>query len=367
MPNIIKSGSTKMRPRARLISLIGEELISDEAVAVVELVKNAYDADAAKVEVRFEGENPLRPESLIVADDGIGMSLETVLSSWFEPGTVTKRKTPISPSGRLYQGAKGVGRFAAARLAGGLFLETKCKGAKDGVTVLLEWGKFDENSYLDEVEIQYEVRPLPEIQTWHYANSQGLRKKKDLDDYYFKELHNRLSRLISPFGEIKDFSIVLTIPGFPEYTGEVSPHEIIQKPPYKLNGTLSFNGIFSGDITINGKKFKSFRNHQLGKKGETVGCGGFSIELRAWDRDRLGLSPLMLKFDMGLTEIRGVLDQYCGLSIYRDGFRVHPYGAPGNDWLQLDYKSLLNSDYAFGKQSNCRSHSLFQRKQSSTD
>src|SRR5208337_4558990 len=188
MPNIIKSGSAKMRPRARLISLIGEELISDEAVAVVELVKNAYDADAKKVEVKFEGDDPVKPESLVVTDDGIGMTLETVLSGWFEPGTVTKRKSTTSPGGRLYQGAKGVGRFAAARLAQALFLETKCKGAKDGVTVLLEWGKFDEDSYLDEIGIDYEVRPLPEINHGTTLTLMGLRKKKEWDEEDFKEL-----------------------------------------------------------------------------------------------------------------------------------------------------------------------------------
>src|SRR5438067_1476822 len=118
---IISAGSAKMRPRARLIALIGEELISDEAVAVVELVKNAYDADATKVEIRFEGDDPQKPETLVVADNGIGMTLETVLSGWFEPGTATKRKDSKSPGGRLYQGAKGVGRFAAARLAEALY------------------------------------------------------------------------------------------------------------------------------------------------------------------------------------------------------------------------------------------------------
>src|SRR5262249_36165470 len=64
-----KSGHAKMRPRARLIALLGDELISDEPVAVVELVKNSYDADATRVVVRFEGENPLVPDRLVISDD----------------------------------------------------------------------------------------------------------------------------------------------------------------------------------------------------------------------------------------------------------------------------------------------------------
>ena len=328
-----------MRPRARLISLIGEELISDEAVAVVELVKNSYDADATRVEVRFEGENPLQPENLIVTDDGVGMTLETVMTGWFEPGTVTKRKNSKSLGGRVYQGAKGVGRFAAARLAGSLFLETKCDGASDGVTVLLEWGRFGEDSYLDDIELQYEVRPLPELRCGTKLTLMGLRKKKDWSADDFRELHNRLSRLISPFGDVKNFSIDLVIPGFPEFTGEVSPHPLIQKPIYSIDGNLKEDGKFTGEIKYNGHSVKSFHDHQLGKTGEHIGCGGFTVELRAWDRDRLGLSPLMLKLNLDLIEIRRIITQYCGVSIYRDGFRVHPYGAPGNDWLQLDNRS----------------------------
>ena len=84
---------------------------------------------------------------------------------------------------------------------------------------------------------------------------------------------------------------------------------------------------------------REFENHHLGKKNERVGCGGFAVEFRAWDRDRPSLSPLMLKYNLGLQELRRILSEYSGVSIYRDGFRVHPYGETGNDWLQLDNRS----------------------------
>ncbi|MBK8476275.1 MAG: ATP-binding protein [Opitutaceae bacterium] len=243
-----KSGSAKMRPRARIISLIGEELISDEAVAVVELVKNAYDADVKKVVVRFEGSDPMQPETLVIADDGLGMTLDTVLNGWFEPGTITKRKHARSPSGRLYQGAKGVGRFAAARLAEALFLETRAENEPDGVTVLLEWGRFDENSYLDEIGIEYEVRPLPELKHGTTLTLLKLRRKEDKSLLVnFETLHNRLSRLISPFGDVEDFCIELIIPGFPQLSGEISAHELIANPPYRIEG-CSMRTVHSREI-----------------------------------------------------------------------------------------------------------------------
>lgn len=340
-----KSGHAIMRARARLISLIGDELISDEPVAVVELVKNAYDADAKTVRVAFSGADLLDPDTLTVADDGCGMTLATVLGAWLEPGTVLKKRLERSPGGRLYQGAKGIGRFAAARLAQSMYMETRSKEEGEGVTVLLEWGKFNDESYLDEVSIDYEVRPLPELGHGTSLTLIGLHARKHWSEEDFKTLHNRLSRLISPFetsqgaAEISDFEIDLQIPGFPAFTGKVEPHSLTKVPKYRLNGELSADGLFNGTMDIDGKPCKAFKNTPLGDKGKVVGCGPFAVEIRAWDRDRPGLTPYMLQFDLSMTGLRDILNNYSGVSVYRDGFRVHPYGERGFDWLSLDTRS----------------------------
>lgn len=335
------TGHAKMRPRARLISLIGDELVSDERVSVVELVKNSYDADATRVDIEFRGDNPASPDTLVVSDDGCGMDLDKVLQSWFEPGTVTKKRGVRSAGGRLYQGAKGVGRFAAARLAPAMFLETRSGPTAPAVTVLLNWGRFDDESFLDEVEIEYETGAASDIQRGTRLTLIGIHQKKPWGRDDFVALHERLSRLISPFEEIQDFKINLSVPGHPDLTGEVEPHPITRRPRYRLEGELSPSGHFSGQVFFNDAVEKTFKSHALGKKGETVACGGFHVEIRAWDRDREGLSPFMLDFGIGLRDVRRLLDQASGLSIYRDGFRVHPYGEPGNDWLQLDARSRL--------------------------
>jgi hypothetical protein len=333
------SGHAKMRPRARLISLIGDELISDECVAIVELVKNAYDADATRVMVRFEGDDSASPERLAIEDNGHGMDLETVLAAWFEPGTVIKKQAEWSPSGRLYQGAKGVGRFAAARLGKELLLETSKRDSDSCVTVLLEWGRFDDDSYLDDIEITYDTSPSEGVEPGTVLTIENLASRKTWTEEDYKNLHYRLSRLVSPFEEITNFSIDLVIPAFPELTGEVEPHSLTTDPKYRLEGSLSTDGVFEGVLLVDGKIKQKYRGHSMGEKGKKVGCGAFSFELRAWDRDRTGLSPYMLKYDMSITQIRQLLNNYCGVSIYRDGFRVHPYGEQGNDWLTLDNRS----------------------------
>jgi len=141
---------------------------------------------------------------------------------------------------------------------------------------------------------------------------------------------------------VKDFKIHLSVPAYPDLGGVVEPHAITQMPKYKLVGKLSAEGKISGSVSSDDKIIKEFDEHALGKKGEMVACGGFEVEIRAWDRDRPGLTPYMLKFDLGLRDVRQVLDRHSGVSIYRDGFRVHPYGEPGDDWLQLDNRSRQN-------------------------
>lgn len=326
-----------MRPRARLVGLIGEDLISDEPVAVVELVKNSYDADADSVHVEFDSSGS---GTIVVTDDGHGMDLDTVLNAWLEPGTITKQRQARSPNGRIYQGAKGIGRFASARLAETLLLETCSGPASPLVTVLFEWGRFDDESYLDDIEILWDLSDDRPFEHGTRLTLQGLRKTWQADDY--QELYSRLSRLISPLDELFDFEIGLSIPENPELSGAVTAPEFLSEPRYQLTGQLDAQGCFSGQILFEGSVQKNYTSHRLGAADDVPICGPFEVEIRAWDRDREGLEPIVQGLGLGIREIRRILNNYSGVSIYRDDFRVYPYGQRGNDWLQLDNRSRQN-------------------------
>src|SRR5438445_6507710 len=84
------NGTIAFQPRARLLKLIGEELISDEVVAISELVKNSHDADAVTVIIAFRGVTGSEGE-IQVRDDGMGMNLDTVLGRWMAPAASTKK------------------------------------------------------------------------------------------------------------------------------------------------------------------------------------------------------------------------------------------------------------------------------------
>ena len=114
------------RPRARIMRTLGQELISSETVALIELVKNAYDADATRVLIRFSGILEKGQGYIEVIDNGHGMSMDIIEKAWMEPATNSKRtRTRSEVFGRRLLGEKGVGRFAASRLASDLELITK--------------------------------------------------------------------------------------------------------------------------------------------------------------------------------------------------------------------------------------------------
>src|SRR5690349_8025646 len=115
-PEKSRRGAKALRPRARILRTFGDELISSPTVAVIELVKNAYDADATSVLVKFEPPLEIGTGSVSVIDDGHGMSLETIEQTWMEPATLHRKRDPRSEKfRRRVLGEKGIGRFAASR------------------------------------------------------------------------------------------------------------------------------------------------------------------------------------------------------------------------------------------------------------
>ena len=133
--------SLPFRPRARLLQLLGDELIGSPRLAVFELVKNAYDADADTVRVILE--NIDAPEaSIIVEDDGEGMTLDTIRNIWLVPGHDHRARQRAemrrTRKGRLPLGEKGLGRFAAHKLGNRIEVVTRADAQPECV-VSIDW------------------------------------------------------------------------------------------------------------------------------------------------------------------------------------------------------------------------------------
>jgi signal transduction histidine kinase len=327
-----KNGNIAFQPRARLLKLIGEELISDEVVAISELVKNAHDADALKVTISFE--RVTGPDGFIlIRDDGHGMDLATLLGKWMEPAATTKtgKGRQITPRGRRVLGEKGVGRFAADKLARHLSVVSRCPKHSEEVHATVDWDRFDSDGLmLADVLNRWEVTPAREIERHGtLLRMSGLRSQ--WNERMFRRLSLRLSRLLSPFREDRDrFAINIESDEFPQYSGEIR-HDFLEKAPYRVEAM--FDGEDTITIALNDRRAVAQRWNGQGE----LSCGPVRIHVYAFDLEGESIARIGPRM-----EVRAWLREWTGVSVYRDGFRVWPYGEPHDDWLRLDQRRVNN-------------------------
>ena len=386
-----KKPMNRLRPRARIMKTLGQELISNEVVAVIELVKNAYDADAQKVLIRFSGTLLPKFGQIDVIDNGHGMNLATVETVFLEPATISKKQDSRSEKlKRRYLGAKGIGRFASARLAEELRVYSRREGMALEAYAFFDWRQFDDDErFLDDIEIPSTEQPPQEIcssgtlgNLWgEEANQHSAKElshgtllrmtclRKAWGKKEFDELTRGLSRLIAPTLlkkeglEGSDFEISLELPPqFSEYNKRIEPPAILKLPHYVISGFVDADGAYKLKYEIfstgkeqefsgrflrvkNAKGIFEFRAIEASEENpakETlpIACGAFAFELRVWDRDELG--NVVQKTDSTIKDVRRDLDSVAGVNVYRDGFRVLPYGEPRDDWLRLDLRRVQN-------------------------
>lgn len=341
----LQSGSISFRPHARLIRLLGDELISDEVMAVVELVKNAYDADASHVQVTLNQITDPLAGQISIRDDGCGMDLFTLLHVWMEPATTHKRKhhrnKQRTPRGRVLLGEKGVGRFAADKLGAELELVTRDKSSDRELVLQVGWHHFDDDDkYLEDVKSDWYSREPVEFQGEQFGTLlviHSLRSgwTRDMVD----RLYNGLSRLVSPFAGKTDFMIEIHCPDFPSIQGQVFNH-LLQTAPYRLSGYIDREGLFLSDNQKDAPvDLRTLcHNHFISSETEcSPRCGPFRISLNVWDLD---IQPGK---GAGIDRAqRDVIKSFCGVSVYRDGFRIWPYGEKDDDWLELNQRRVNN-------------------------
>jgi signal transduction histidine kinase len=354
----IQTGNSILRPRARLIKTIGEELISDDKVALLELVKNSYDADASIITIEINGrvvvEKDGRKEikkiikegaSIDIYDDGSGMSLDIIKTAWMEPATISKKGAKKSSiKGRRYTGEKGIGRFASAKLSSNLQIISKTTGDNE-VVVDFNWKDFDDvEMYLDQVKCRWEVRlPTEFIGNKHGTKLVLTNLTSDWDEEKIKQFRITLQRLINPVTPVPDFLIELKLPEeFESYAGLVDPPESLRRPSYSIKGFIDAQGMSTIKYVGKSKEEETINDFLLLKNQEKFLTGSFAFDFRVWDLDNNSLDELAKETETRRTEIRKTLKEIAGISIYRDGFRVLPYGEPKFDWVRLDIRRVNN-------------------------
>ena len=344
----------RIRPAGRHILTIGRDLIQDNYAAVVELVKNAYDADSPDVHIEFKALD-LSGYSITISDHGHGMSREDVINKWMVPSTLDKLDRRKSPSGRTMQGSKGVGRYAASILGSNLFLETVTNGDRDvgeKTTVYLEWEPFKDARYLDDVEIIVETEKTSELQGTCLTIEGDAEFLTEWGEKQFGKLRDELKKLQSPvstvFGE-DEFCIKLTVNGFPEIDDieeTIEPYPLFDLFDYKISGKIREDG--KGALTYSSKKARNTVEEKIPFDfGKDTGCGELDIDIRVYDREAEAIDTLIKR---GLTDesdeplkknqARNLLNTYNGIGVYRNGFRIRPLGDPDFDWLELNKRRV---------------------------
>jgi signal transduction histidine kinase len=357
----------KIRPAGRHILTIGRDLIRDQYGAIVELVKNAFDADSPDVLITFKVPEARNTIQFIVEDHGHGMTFDTVINKWLVPSTDDKLARKTSPGGRVMQGRKGIGRYAAAKLGYDLLVETITEDGQK-TTVYLEWDKFEKAEYLDEVDIIVDTS-LTELSCGTTLTITG--GKEHLAEWEQKkhsEFKFELKKLISPFSETfhnisedeEDlFSIILKYDGFWEgqtniHQEEIEPFPLLDFFDYQIAGVIETSG--NGNFTfVNQKAKNTITEHFDVVLDRPTECGRLEFDIRVYDREPQAIDQLIqrgLKDEYGnyvkKNEARNLLNVYSGIGVYRNGFRIRPLGNPEFDWLALNKRRVQNPSQCIG-------------------
>ena len=351
--------SYKIRPAGRHILTIGRDLIQDNYAAVVELVKNAYDADSCDVHIQFTASPDRSGYSIVISDNGHGMSREDVINKWMVPSTEDKLDREESPSGRTLQGSKGVGRYAASILGTDLLLETVTPEGKK-TTVRLEWKAFEGAKYLDDVEILIETTEVAKLSGTQLTINGDNKLLAEWDQERFNKLRFELKKLTSPMSStLSDdkFRVTLSINGFPDVeTVEetIEPYPLLKLFDYKISGIISAEG--KGTLTYSSQKARNIAEEQIAfDLGGHTSCGELDIDIRVYDREKEAIESLIkrgFKDESGnyvqQLQARQILNANNGIGVYRNGFRIRPLGDAEFDWLRLNARRIQNPTRCIG-------------------
>lgn len=350
------------RMHPRVFAALGADLVTNDVVAVIELVKNSYDAFAQNVWLRFR-DDPSLGTFLEIEDDGDGMTKETIKDVWCLVATPFKEMNPVVTSGRKKRrvsGEKGLGRLSVARLGERLNMLTQVPGDSCW-EVDVYWADISEGNDLSKSFVRCRERPgkSPFRKSGTRLRIHGL--KGQWDETRISDVEENLARLISPFSDLGDFNIFLSGFGGAQ-TEEVKIEfpEFLSKPKYSIGGSVDKTGNVKGTYRFSAIADDTTREKELEHTWERIydgilnrenpprfpyssdkaRCGPFSFEIRAWDIASDDTQEIAERFDFQKSLVRKAIRVHKGISVYRDGVLALPKSDNARDWLGLDLRRV---------------------------
>ena len=357
-----KSSRVAFRFHARALAALGRDLVTNDVVAVMELVKNAYDALATRVDVRIRAADGASDENFIeIVDDGHGMDYATIRDVWFMIATPFRQKRPVLKMGvrsRAVTGEKGLGRLSAARLGSDLRVVTRTAGGPV-LQFALNWEELLRGD--DLTAAGFDVSGLPPEA---FDGEHGTRLRiggigKDWNKDKIEDLRENLARLISPFAAAKDFSLRLDVVGDRGQADlrSIAPPRFMSQPKYAMEGSIDDDGVIRARYRYRPITGSDGREREIQERWTTIhdslpqadqvgiddrgpGCGPFEFEIRAWDLTKDDTRDIAEHFGETRSSVRAAIASQRGVSVYRDDVLALPKSDGARDWLGLDLRRV---------------------------
>lgn len=344
--DLLSHGTIPFQTEGRLLEELGLRLVARPEVALVELIKNSYDADSPACTVRLEEDN----KALIVADEGHGMTFTDFQTRWMRIATSTKAKEGVSPAyHRKLTGAKGIGRFAVRYLGDHLTLESvafdKVHNCLTKLTAIFDWPKLEVVDDISKTSVRYELIRAPHSAS--AGTTLTIRQLREATDFLSsQELRDNVLKMVSPIQGLESGKFSTTQkdkeidPGFKVVLPGHSGAEDTDLAKFVLDnywarltieldkGQLKFCVWFSSS-----KKPKT-----LNIKVDSNISNGLFADIRFFPRRKGVFSA---KGVDGRTAWNWVRENF-GVAVVDHGFRIKPYGFQNDDWLMLDLHTARN-------------------------
>lgn len=345
---------------AYLKNIIGKELITDDFVAVFELVKNSFDANASKVQLIFENQDIPELAKLVIVDNGKGMNYDELKNKWlFVAYSAKKDGTEFDDyrnkiqTTRYFAGAKGVGRFSCDRLGSELNLITIKDEPKPRIeNLIVAWDDFEKDAKEEFVDVSVKHQKLKSIK---YDIAHGtVLEISGLRDFWDRKrilkLKKSLVKLINPNQKnVRDnFSIEIIAKAEIEEDNflkdkKTNDFEIVNgKIENKLFETLK---IKTTNVQVKISKDGKFIHSELVDRGDVIYRLKEKNPFYSKDK-KLTLKDVKIylfvlnqgakisfKYHMGVESVK-----YGSVFMYKNGFRIYPFGEQGDDSLKLDIR-----------------------------
>lgn len=352
----------------RVIAHLGEDLIKNESIAVLELVKNSYDAYASKCDVFFEEKNG-KIVSIQITDNGFGMNAKTITDVWLVIGTDNKKQILLQEGVKRYPlGEKGIGRLGVHKLGRKITLISKTNNDPE-VELKIDWERLENAKSIDgfPVEINLNLIPL------HFNEGETGTKiiieslKTEWDRRQLREIYRNIMSLHSPFEDGSDqFEVNILsnnknlFAGLPTFEDIISNGGLyfgscilsggqIKQFKYEFKPWSTLSKISSGRI-LTEKDLPEYDLPLIGYK-ETEGKSKpqpYDIDLDKLKIGNIKFDIIIFEKDSAIfnyvnaekTTINDYLRENGGIRVYRDNVRVYDYGERDNDWLGIDLKRV---------------------------